>query len=253
MEKYLIAIDLDGTLRHDDGHISEYSINTIKKLKEKGHIVVTATARPHNHALQVNNDVFKSDYLVCSSGSEVFDIKNDYMINEEFIKYMDVMKLYKYAKKYDLNISFTIGKHEYITKKRRDDTQIQLTDINVLKGNVKEVFVTDPNKLQVKKFISKVKHMNIVLQDFQTEEGFFIVLADNVNKGHGIKTLANYLNVDKIISFGNDENDIPMFEISHMGIAVSNATRDTLNKANKIIESNNEDAVAKYLCKTFSL
>ena len=99
MEKYLIAIDLDGTLRHDDGHISEYSINTIKKLKEKGHIVVTATARPHNHALQVNNDVFKSDYLVCSSGSEVFDIKNDYMINEEFIKYKDVMKLYKYAKK----------------------------------------------------------------------------------------------------------------------------------------------------------
>ena len=93
MEKYLIAIDLDGTLRHDDGHISEYSINTIKKLKEKGHIVVTATARPHNHAIQVNNDVFKSDYLVCSSGSEVFDIKNDYMINEEFIKYKDVMKL----------------------------------------------------------------------------------------------------------------------------------------------------------------
>ena len=175
------------------------------------------------------------------------------MINEEFIKYKDVMKLYKYDKKYDLNISFTIGKHEYITKKRRDDTQIQLTDINVLKGKVKEVFVTDPNKLQVKKFISKVKHMNIVLQDFQTEEGFFIVLADNVNKGHGIKTLANYLNVDKIISFGNDENDIPMFEISHMGIAVSNATRDALNKANKIIESNNEDAVAKYLCKTFSL
>ena len=113
--------------------------------------------------------------------------------------------------------------------------------------------MTDPNKLQVKKFISKVKHMNIVLQDFQTEEGFFIVLADNVNKGHGIKTLANYLNVDKIISFGNDENDIPMFEISHMGIAVSNATRDALKKANKIIESNNEDAVAKYLCKTFSL
>ena len=35
MEKYLIAIDLDGTLRHDDGHISEYSINTIKKLKKK--------------------------------------------------------------------------------------------------------------------------------------------------------------------------------------------------------------------------
>ena len=95
--------------------------------------------------------------------------------------------------------------------------------------------------------------MNIVLQDFQTEEGFFIVLADNANKGHGIKTLANYLNVDKIISFGNDENDIPMFEISHMGIAVSNATSDALNKANKIIESNNEDAVAKYLCKTFSL
>ena len=41
--------------------------------------------------------------------------------------------------------------------------------------------------------------MNIILQDFQTEEGFFIVLADNVNKGHGIKTLAHLFPCTKLV------------------------------------------------------
>ena len=52
--KYLIAIDIDGTLRRDDGIISKYSKDTIQDLIKDGHIIIICTARPRYHAVKVN-------------------------------------------------------------------------------------------------------------------------------------------------------------------------------------------------------
>ena len=41
----LIAIDLDGTLLHDDMTISDYSRKVIRKAMERGYEIVVATGR----------------------------------------------------------------------------------------------------------------------------------------------------------------------------------------------------------------
>ena len=52
---------------------------------------------------------------------------------------------------------------------------------------------------------------------------------------------------DKVISFGDAVNDIPMFEISDEAYAVENAVEELKAVADGIIESNENDGVAKWL------
>ena len=55
--------------------------------------------------------------------------------------------------------------------------------------------------------------------------------------------------LEKIISFGDDFNDIGMLKLCGKGIAVSNAILEIKKIADEITLSNNEDGVAKYLEK----
>ena len=40
---YLVAVDMDGTLLHNDKSISDYTINVLRKIVEKGILLVPAS------------------------------------------------------------------------------------------------------------------------------------------------------------------------------------------------------------------
>ena len=68
-----------------------------------------------------------------------------------------------------------------------------------------------------------------------------------VSKGNAILKLKNILGCDKIIAFGDAENDIAMFEIADECYVVKNGSENLKKIADGIIESNEEDGVAKWL------
>ena len=45
MEKYIIAVDMDGTLLNSENKISERNRNILQRLIDDGHYVVPATGR----------------------------------------------------------------------------------------------------------------------------------------------------------------------------------------------------------------
>ena len=55
------------------------------------------------------------------------------------------------------------------------------------------------------------------------------------------------LGCEKLICFGDEVNDIPMFNVADESYAVSNANQKLKNIATKIIRSNDEDGVARWL------
>jgi hydroxymethylpyrimidine pyrophosphatase-like HAD family hydrolase len=59
--------------------------------------------------------------------------------------------------------------------------------------------------------------------------------------------LKEILKCDKLITFGDAINDIPMFKISDESYAVENAVDELKKYANGIIESNEKDGVVKWL------
>jgi hypothetical protein len=67
------------------------------------------------------------------------------------------------------------------------------------------------------------------------------------SKKNAIQKMKELWNCSKVISFGDAINDIPMFEISDECYAVENAVEELKAHATGIIESNDNDGVAKWL------
>ena len=80
-------------------------------------------------------------------------------------------------------------------------------------------------------------------------EKWFSIVNSNCSKGNAIKILIKYLNlpIENTIAIGNDKNDISMFEVVGLSVAVANASEDIKNKVDYITLSNDEDGVALFL------
>ena len=80
----MIVMDLDGTLLRNDKTISEYTINTLKKLRQNGHKIVIVTARPYRAAkiffekLQTDAGIYHNGALIYKDGVKIdsFQIDN---------------------------------------------------------------------------------------------------------------------------------------------------------------------------------
>ncbi|WDU83798.1 HAD hydrolase family protein [Caloramator sp. Dgby_cultured_2] len=74
-------------------------------------------------------------------------------------------------------------------------------------------------------------------------------MAENTSKGNAVKILADYYNLksDEVICIGDNENDISMVEYAGLGIAMGNATEELKNIADLIIDSNDNDGIAKFI------
>lgn len=253
--QYLIAIDSDGTLKHSDGTISIRAKNIVRKLISTN-IIVVCTARPRYHTLKVSSELGSNDYLISSNGTEVFDNRKGKIIWASYLNKMDCQKIFEYSIKNDIRVMFVLENTEYVTQFIRNENQILLNKLNfneVLDGKVKQIMVIDSDKQKIKEF------KKIVIEEYKLnvmdsskedkEEIWFSIVSNDSSKGKALLKLAKYLNMtnDKIIAIGNDNNDISMLDIANLGVVVSNATEDAKKHANMIIDSNDEDGVAKFL------
>ncbi|MEJ2488818.1 MAG: HAD hydrolase family protein [Sulfurovaceae bacterium] len=78
------------------------------------------------------------------------------------------------------------------------------------------------------------------------------ILHKEGDKAHALKKVCEYHDIDfkDLTVFGDSINDIAMFELAGTSVAVANALDIVKSKATLILpHTNDEDGVAKYLCK----
>ena len=149
--------------------------------------------------------------------------------------------------------------YDYVTKDIRNSNQ-KLLNKNDYKNelincNVKQCMFIDKNSNEIfklKDILSKNDKLNIVDESNEKSkccEKWFSIVNSNCSKGNAIKILIKYLNVpiENTIAIGNDKNDISMFEVAGLSVAVANASEDIKNKVDYITLSNDEDGVALFL------
>ena len=75
-DRWLIAIDIDGTLVHDDGYLSPVVVEEVNRVRSLGHEVIIATGRSAANAIPVIKEVgFESGRGVCSNGAVTIEIE----------------------------------------------------------------------------------------------------------------------------------------------------------------------------------
>ena len=85
------------------------------------------------------------------------------------------------------------------------------------------------------------RELNIAGKDTNCLE----ITKSGIHKGFALSKLSRYLNINlnDIIVFGNEDNDIPMFEVAGWSIAMGNSPKEVKEKAKSIAPDDYEEGV----------
>jgi len=81
------------------------------------------------------------------------------------------------------------------------------------------------------------------------------IIRAGMNKAIGLQKIASYYNIpqERIIAFGDEDNDLEMLQYAGHGVAMENAIDELKKVANKKTKTNEEDGIAHYLKEVLSL
>ena len=94
-----IFIDIDGTLRDNNENISDRTIKAIKKVTEKGILVILCSGRPRKYTENISRECKASSYIITSNGGSIYDYENNETLYINKMNKKAVIDLYKIAEK----------------------------------------------------------------------------------------------------------------------------------------------------------
>ena len=76
---------------------------------------------------------------------------------------------------------------------------------------------------------------------------FLEILSSKVSKGISADFVKKYVKADRMVAFGDNLNDISLFQYANEGYAVENAHEKLKEIATGVIGRNDDDAVAEFI------
>ncbi|GMB08887.1 hypothetical protein EDD69_10495 [Thermolongibacillus altinsuensis] len=262
MEKHLIALDLDGTLLKDNKTISPYTKEIIFKAKEAGHIVVIATGRPYRASKMYYEELDLATPIVNFNGAFVHHPKNNrWGMYHTPLELETVKEIVSVSEKYKVkNILAEIMDDVYFHE--HDEQLLDLFNLgnpNVQVGNLRTILRKDPTCIlihadekhvdQIRTYLSEV-HANVIDHRRWAAPWHVIeIVRTGVNKAVGLQKIAEYYGIprERVIAFGDEDNDFEMIEWAGYGIAMGNAIDDLKKIADDVTKTNEENGVGFYL------
>ena len=88
-------------------------------------------------------------------------------------------------------------------------------------------------------------------KDIYTNQQWLEIMPQGTSKAHAIEQLKHIYHYDRLVVFGDGENDIEMFQLADEAYTVDNAHEKLKAIATQIIPSNDQDGVAQFLKQTW--
>jgi len=264
MKKYLIALDLDGTLLYDWNTLREDTKAYLKSLKAEGHQLVIATGRPYRSSERFY-DALELDTPMINYNGGLISSKHDDDFEEQAIL-LDkdaVLDIFKENKEYIHNAFCEIKDDIYLLEESEDIVDL-LHFFNGAKlhvGDFKDTlpggtngFIIVANKNQgqhIESYVNTHYQDKILARNWGDDYNFIIELyTPKTNKGRALDYVANHLGFskDQIIAFGDGHNDLEMIQYAGIGVAMKNA-RDELKVVADYVSpyTHKEYAIEKFL------
>lgn len=271
--KRLYISDLDGTLLNNKAEVSDFTVETVNSLIEKGMYFTFATARSVYSAKPITSGLNINVPYILMNGVSIYNPPDDKYIKNEYINPETSAEIISVFRENNLNC-FMYKIHDnvltaYFTEM---DSYAMNSFAEVRKNNYKKPFVQCENLadhadgetvyftvtgeyerlLPVRNGIAEIKGVNHAFySDTYTDKYYLEIFSENASKANGIKYLREKYSFDEIVCFGDNLNDITMFEESDIRIAVGNAVNELKKSADFVVLSNENDGVAKWLAENY--
>lgn len=266
--RILYVSDLDGTLLNTQDRINPYSIEVINRLVDEGMLFTYATARSLSSASVVTKGLTTRIPVIAYNGAFIFDPETGKILASEGFSDEERFYVKEILSQHGISpivysfiggiekVSWDTtqendGKQRYFNNRIGDKRLRALENEHALYDG--EVFYyTCIGKKEELKVIHKIfaedgRYTCTFQQELYRPEYWCEIMPRKATKYNAIMKLKELWNCDKIISFGDAINDIPMFQISDECYAVENAVDCLKEIATGVIGDNNSDSVAKWL------
>jgi hypothetical protein len=265
-----IFIDLDGTLLCSNKKISQRAKDAFEHARTRGYEPIICTGRDF-HRARFFTDQVNCRYMIYVNGGCIFDFAKSEILHQNFLEPAAALQLFNILNHPLCNTLIVNGSTRYLVQNQSwsseltshpMDTQIETADAdffsrvgctqiiavcpdaNILKALKARVYSEMPHIAAINQ--ARYLTLNIEKPDYK----LFIDFAKyGTNKGSGVATFCEMFGIPRqdTIVIGDDINDVEMFQIAGLGVAMGNAIPQIRELADVIIDDNNCEGVAKFL------
>ena len=258
--KYKMAVfDCDGTLLNDEQRVTERTKKAIKDLSCEMVEIVFASGRTpagvRKVALLLNMEKY-IDCYVCYNGAYAINTRT----RENMVRYTlskeDFGEIYSLVKNSEF-VCYVLDENGLYANKKSDFAELEANKNDVF-VRIQETLSIPENTNIYKVVIAGEKEK---LDQFEKKispvyrEKYNIVRSEKCNlefmhkgacKGDALEIIAEKKGISRkeIIVFGDAENDISMFQVAGLSVAMGNASEAVKRTADRVTTSNNSDGIA---------
>lgn len=290
--KTLYVSDLDGTLLRSSERTSDFTNRTINELVEQGVLFSYATARSYLTAHKVTQGLHARIPVIIYNGAFIRDhVSGEILLSSYFedgaetlLKELldaDVYPLVyatfsgdsrasvedgqsgrnkeKLSGEFYEKFSYipqraTEGMRRFLDTRKGDERERAVSTVEELMDG--DIFyftcIDEREKLAAICERYRERYHCVLSQEIYTKDWFLEIMPLATSKARAVMRLKEYLGCDRVVAFGDQNNDIDMFEVADEAYAVENAVDELKAVATGVIASNDDDGVAHFLRERLS-
>ena len=265
--KTLYVSDLDGTLFDSGGHLSDFTRDTLNELIAGGMNFTVATARSVSSAAGLLDDLDLKVPAIMMNGVFLTDVptQNQVYVNrypaELAYRVINVFRsngrppfVYSFNGEY-IECEFTKLKNDYerqfVAKRQKLYRRFERVEDYTVGNNT--VYINGIDYMEtiqaVADELQKIDGIKFshYLDTYSGDKYFVEVYVESAGKWNSIKRLKEMYGFDRVVAFGDNGNDVEMLKNADLAVVVGNALPPALEVADIVIDTNDNDGVAKYL------
>jgi Cof subfamily protein (haloacid dehalogenase superfamily) len=262
-ERWLIGLDIDGTLVHDDGYLSPAVAQEVQRVKKLGHEVMIATGRAAANAVPVARDLgIHEGFIVSSNGAVTVELDAEHPRgfqirdvvtfdpSEVLEKLMEHLPEAHFAVE-DLDGSYRFHKPFPSHALGDQNTETPLEELR--HHPVSRVVVLSPQH-DVDEFLGLISDIGLASVSYAIGYTAWLDISpQGVSKASALETQRERLGIAKnqVLVMGDGRNDIEMFQWAKCGgglaFAMGQAPEEVIEAATNVTSSVTDDGVATVL------
>ena len=261
-DRWLVALDIDGTVLHEDGTLSDAVLDEVTRVSGDGHEVMLATGRSVAMTLPVLDRLgITPEYLVCSNGAITLQRDPDAPMgySRQFVETFnpgEVLTTIKsnldaahYAVEDETGLYRFTG---FFPDGALGANSVKVEFDELLVHEATRVVVISPEH-DIEDFLSVVERMGLRKVSYNVGWTAWLDIApDGVNKSTALERVRTLLGIplSRVMVVGDGRNDIEMLEwaaAEGRAVAMGQAPAEVVAAANETTATDLDDGVARAL------